>query len=249
MKIRSGAPRSTISALVEEADLVGHLAREAHLVRGDDHRHAARLELADRVEHLAHELGVERARDLVEQERPRVGGQRAGDGDALLLAAGEVVRVVALAALQPEAGEQLARPRLRVRARALVRAHGRQRDVVEHAEVREEVEVLEDHAEPPAHRDRVDRRVRDDLAVEEDVAVVDLLQQVDAAQQRRLARAGGADQRDRVVLGHGEVDPAQHGALAVRLRDAADLEDGRAHRRRFLSQRSSSSASGTVTHR
>ena len=50
------------------------------------------------------------------------------------------------------------------------------------------------------------------------------------------------------VLGDGEVDPAQHGALAVGLRDAADLEDG-GHRRRLRSQRSRIRASGTVTHR
>ena len=50
------------------------------------------------------------------------------------------------------------------------------------------------------------------------------------------------------VLGDLEVDPAQHRALAVGLRDAADLEH-RGHRRRFRSQRSSSRASGTVTQR
>ena len=72
--------------------------------------------------------------------------------------------------------------------------------------------------------------IGDRLAVEVDVAVVDLLEQVDAAQQRRLARARGADQRDRLVLADRQVDPAQHLALAVVLRDAAQLEDG-GHRR------------------
>ena len=69
----------------------------------------SRLELADDLEHLADQLGVERARDLVEQQRARPRGQRADDRDALLLAAREAVGVVALAPGQPEAGEQLAR--------------------------------------------------------------------------------------------------------------------------------------------
>ena len=41
-KICSGGPCSSIDALVEEADAVGDLAREAHLVRRDQHRHARR---------------------------------------------------------------------------------------------------------------------------------------------------------------------------------------------------------------
>ena len=100
-------------------------------------------------------------------------------------------------------------------------------DVLEHAQVREQVVGLKDEAEPAADLDRVDRGVGDHLAVEEDVAVVDLLEQVGAAQHRRLARAGGADHRDRLVLGDLEVDPVQDLAVAERLGDAAELEDRR----------------------
>ena len=127
--------------VVQEADLVGDLARERHLVRRDDHRHPLGLELAHDLEHLADQLGVERARDLVEQQRARARRQRAGDRDPLLLAAREAVGVVVLAPGQPEAREQLARPRLGLRTRHPVRAHGRERDVGERVEVREEVEL------------------------------------------------------------------------------------------------------------
>jgi hypothetical protein len=246
--MRSGSPRSTINPVVQIADLVGDLAREAHLVRRDQHRHALGLELADRLQHLADELGIERARDLVEQQRAGTRRERAGDRDALLLAAREPVGVVVLAPLEPEAVEQLARAPLGLGAALAMAAHRRERDVLERGQVREEVERLEHHPEPAAHRDRLHRRVGDHLAVQQHVAVVDLLEQVDAAQQRRLARPRGADQRDGRVLGDLEVDPAQHRPLAVRLRDAADLEHG-AHSRRDRSQRSSSRASGTVTQR
>ncbi len=66
------------------------------------------------LEHLPHELGVERARDLVEQHQVRVHRERADDGDALLLTAREPVRVLAAAVGEPEAAEQLEGPRLRL---------------------------------------------------------------------------------------------------------------------------------------
>ena len=58
------------------------------------------------------DLGVHGAEGLIEQEHARFGGQGAGDGDALALAAGELVGVAAVQALQAEEAEQLrhARP-------------------------------------------------------------------------------------------------------------------------------------------
>ena len=79
------------AALVQEADLVGDLAREAHLVGGDDHRQPGLLELGQQREDLADELGVERAGHLVEQHHGGLADEGAGDRDALLLAAGELV--------------------------------------------------------------------------------------------------------------------------------------------------------------
>ena len=82
---------------MEEADLIGDVASEGHLVRGDEHRHTALLQLAHDLEHLADEFWVEGAGDLVEQQRARARGDRADQRDALLLAAGQLVWVVALA--------------------------------------------------------------------------------------------------------------------------------------------------------
>ena len=175
-------------------------------------------------------------------------GQRAHDGHALLLAAGEPVRVPVLVAAQPEPGQQLAGALLGLGARHAVRPHGGERDVLQDGQVGEEVEGLEDHAEAAADGDGVDRRVRDDLAVDQHVAVVDLLQQVDAAQERRLARAGRADERDGAVLLHREVDAPQHRHVAVRLGDAAQLEHASPRGPPAL-QDVDQRASGTVTHR
>ena len=75
----AGAPCSRIRPCVEEAHAVGDLAGERHLVGRDQHRHPVALEIADDVEHLADELGVERRRDLVEQHHLGLHRQRAGD--------------------------------------------------------------------------------------------------------------------------------------------------------------------------
>ena len=80
------------AAGVHEDDAVGHLAREAHLVRDHQQRHAVVGQRLDDAQHLADQLGVERRGDLVAQQHGRLHRQRARDRHALLLAAGELVR-------------------------------------------------------------------------------------------------------------------------------------------------------------
>ena len=58
-------------------------------------------------------------------------GERAGDRDALLLAAGEPVGVLVLAPGEPEAREQLARVRLGLGAALAVSPHRREHHVLE----------------------------------------------------------------------------------------------------------------------
>ena len=59
------------------------------------------------VEHLVDHLRVERRGRLVEQHADRVHRQRARDGDALLLAAGELAGKLVLVRDQADAVEQL----------------------------------------------------------------------------------------------------------------------------------------------
>ena len=87
-------------------------------------------EFADQGEHLADEFGIQRAGDLVEQQQPRVVGQRAGDRDALLLAAGELVRVGIRLVGQADPGQQLAAAVVGLAPAHAVHHPRRQRDVV-----------------------------------------------------------------------------------------------------------------------
>src|SRR5919198_4499821 len=79
------------AALVQEADAIGHVPGEPHLVRRDQHRHAALGKLADDLEHLCDELGVERTCHLVEQHQLRLHREGAHDRHALLLTAGQAI--------------------------------------------------------------------------------------------------------------------------------------------------------------
>ena len=67
-------------------DTVRDLPGKVHLVRDNYHRRPALGQLPYDPQHLACELWVKRARRLVKAEDIRVHGERAGYGDALLLA-------------------------------------------------------------------------------------------------------------------------------------------------------------------
>ena len=110
--ISVGRARLQDPARVEEADAVRDVPGEAHLVGRDEHRHAARRELADHVEDLGDELRVECAGDLVKQQEVGLHRERPDDRHPLLLAAREAVRVVVALGGEPEPVEQLHRPGL-----------------------------------------------------------------------------------------------------------------------------------------
>ena len=67
----------------------------------------ARTSLASAVENVAGGLRVEVAGRLVGEQQPRRIGDGAGDGDALLLAAGQLRRPVRRPLLDPHIGEEL----------------------------------------------------------------------------------------------------------------------------------------------
>ena len=64
--VRAGGPSSTITPPSMNNNAIPDIARKRDLVGDDDHRHPLLGELADYPQHLADELGIERARHLVE---------------------------------------------------------------------------------------------------------------------------------------------------------------------------------------
>ena len=81
-------------ALVHHRDPVRQRERLGLVVRHVDERDADLLLQVDELElHVLAQLRVERRERLVEQQHRRMRDQRARDRDALLLAAGELVRI------------------------------------------------------------------------------------------------------------------------------------------------------------
>jgi hypothetical protein len=88
---------------------VAQTAHDGEIVRDEDQRQS---ELATKLHEQAHDLrldrDVERAHGLVANDELGLEHERAGDGDALALAARELVRVtIELAAGEPHAAQNL----------------------------------------------------------------------------------------------------------------------------------------------
>ena len=84
-------PSCAIDGVVHDDDAVGDRQRLLLVVGDvDDGEAELLLDLADLLADMAAELGVEIGERLVEEQHLRLEHQRAGDGDALLLAAGEL---------------------------------------------------------------------------------------------------------------------------------------------------------------
>ena len=97
------------AALVHHRDAVAHRERLFLVVRHEDERDADLALDALQLElHRLAQLQVERAERLVEQQRARVVDERAGQRDALLLAAGELARLAVREVGEPHDLEQLA---------------------------------------------------------------------------------------------------------------------------------------------
>jgi hypothetical protein len=113
------------------------LAREVHLVRDHQQRHALVGQALHHLQHLAHQLGVQRRGDLVAQQHAGLHRQRAGDRHALLLAAESWSGQASNFSARPTRSAARApapRPRRPV---TLLDQRGRQHHVAAHAQVRE----------------------------------------------------------------------------------------------------------------
>ena len=111
----AGRARLDRAAAFEVDHLIRNGAREVHVVRDDDQRLAEIVERAEQRADLAHQLRIERGGRLVEQHHVGLHRQRARDGHALLLAAGELRRIELLLARQPDPFEIVARDLLGLR--------------------------------------------------------------------------------------------------------------------------------------
>ena len=96
------------AALVEDGDAVGHRQRLVLVVGDEDEGDAElALQLLQLALHLLAQLQVERAQRLVEQQHAGLVDQRARQGHALALAAGQLHRVARAIAAEGDHGQRL----------------------------------------------------------------------------------------------------------------------------------------------
>ena len=184
-------------------------------MRGDQHRGARAVDALEQVHDAAGGLGVEVARGLVAHQKRRAVDDGARDGDALLLAAGELVGHLVELLLQADQAQDLGDLRLDDVA-ALSDDLQRERDVLEDGLVRQQLEVLEHAADvaaqvrhaPVAHR-------REVLARDVDMALRRLHLADEHADEGGLARARMTHQEDELAGVDLQRDIRQGGSVGL----------------------------------
>ena len=182
--------------------MVRDVTGEAHLVRHHHHRFALFGQLLHDAQHFANEFRVQRGGRFVEQQHLRFHRQRAGDGDALLLTAGEMHRVFHLLALVDTHFRQVFHRALAGFLLAQAQHLNRRfHHVLQHRHVAPEVEVLEHHRQARTQQSQL-VFIRDlQLAVfvtdqvnilpaHHNRAFARLFEEVNAAQEGTFTRAG-----------------------------------------------------------
>ena len=151
---------------------------------------------------------VERRGRFIQQQHTRLQDQRAGDGDALALAAGELVRVAeAVAVVQADLEQDGVNPLLMV-VQAVDGHRLGQRGFHGMTRMQRTVRVLEHHLYMAATR--TVELVLQRLAVNAELAAPVRVLSGQTAQHRGLARAGFADQAERFSILDGKAHVAQH---------------------------------------
>ncbi len=215
-------------------DDAARAAGHRHVVGDDDHRAAFGVDFVEDSKHLFAAAAVERAGRLVRQDHIGAVDQRAGDGDTLLLAAGKLPRRMRESTGHAETIEQARRPVATLSGRQ-AGVNRRHLHVSDRGELAEQMIALENEAEmlAPQFRQLIDGQHAGIAAGD---TVMPRRRPVEAAEdvhQRRLARAGRADDRDHLAGIDADIDVVErdHGGVAGGIDTAEPVEDdqGLAH--------------------
>ena len=191
---------------------------------GDEHGGDADAtdQLADLPAGALAQRGVQIGERLVQQEHPRLGGQRTGQRHALLLPAGELVHAAPLQARQVDQLER-ARDPLRQLGAAHVERLEPEADILADVEVGEQRVVLEHHPEPAMHR----FHPGDILALDQDAPLVRGLEPGQQPEHRGLAAAAGPQEREHLAPCEGQRDLLGGDHAVEALGEAFDREKRR----------------------
>src|SRR5690349_19288619 len=155
-------------------------------------------------------IAVEVPGGLVGEEERRRVAERAGDGDALLLPAGQLIGKVMRAVGEADACEEITSAGRGATVAAELEGN---LDVLERGEGGDQLEALEDEADlrPAKLRSLIFRQARQVGAVEQHRAAGGNIKAREESEQRGLAAPRWSNDGDESPVGHGERDIAQHG--------------------------------------
>ena len=171
---------------------------------------------------------IEVAGRLVGQQQRWSIDQGAGNGDPLLLAAGQLVGMVIFATAEPDGGQRLLGPSALLSLRQ-VAVDERELDVLDRARTRQEIEVLEDEPDfSVADRGALIRRKAGDVDAAQPIRTAGRpVETAEDVHQGRLARARGPHDRDELTRAdlEGHAAERMHFRLTHRV-DLRELPDG-----------------------
>ena len=158
------APLLHHAAALEHRDVVADLLDHVHGV-GDYHQGHAGLavDVAQQLEDGVRAAGIERGGRLVAEDHLGLAGERAGDGNALLLPAGELAGIALRLLRKTNAVEQLESTGAVCLRHLAGGGEEREADVVQHGLLRQQAKVLEDHRHATAIRAKLLARKRGDV--------------------------------------------------------------------------------------
>ena len=188
-----------------------------------DHGHAAPGKVLHNRQNFTDHLRVKRRRRLVKEHDARFHGKAPGDGNPLLLSAGELRRIGVTLFRQSDPCQELHRLLFSILFGETPQLHGSKGDVTDNREVRVKVELLEDEAYLCPEFVDVGRLVGEIHAVDDKCPLVNRLKLVDCSDQGRFAGAGRAADHHHFPLLDMEIDVVEHMKSAEPLVDVGEM--------------------------
>ena len=138
-------------AAVQNGNPVANLLNHGHLVGDENHGNLPLpADVLQQIQNGIGGLGIQGRGGLIAQQHLRVGSQSAGNGNALLLTAGQLHRVGICLVGQTHNIQQLLCPCLCLGSGHSRQLHG-EADVIQGCALLQQVEALENHGNLPAH--------------------------------------------------------------------------------------------------
>src|SRR5262249_28485764 len=206
-------------AMVEDEHDLAQPHHDLHVVLHQQHRLALVAETAHGVEQVVEEGTVDAGRGLIEQDQRGIAHQHAHELYELLLAIGEIARVLARQLLQLHEGQELAAPAFG--GGSIAARHNQ--EIFERRELGKHPRHLKRTAHA-LHRDLPRPQAVDALTLEEDPPRVAALDPGDAVEQRRLPGAVRADEAIDPSWLEPQRDTVDRGDAPEALLDGVDLE-------------------------